>query len=463
MGSLIALRDRWLLGIPIAAALFVVTAGSTPAGLDGPSAPDAEIELNDVHIQLESSVPADGETVRSGLERTTLVFSGSVESKLSSVRWIGPADDTVSLRVSGNPDRPEVLITEAPPGENGPQKLVWRSVSLDGHQIAGEISFVMAAPEFVVPARAEIVAGPEESMAAPNAGQEAPDSAVTREFPTSRIVSRGLGMFCLLGFAGLLWFGMGTTILDEPQPHRMASNLGLWATLFLAVDLLLYTSSLKLPGVGLSETLSTVAGTRSGAVEIWRAGLAAAAFLLFTGTGLVRLGSVIALGAVVIGALGGHQASIQPLISLPANGLHLGAAAIWTGGLLLIAVWPAEAGDEQLRSGWTFPRLVRRVSSTALLASGTILLTAIVQDLLYLPSLGAIFSSGYGKLVLTKSAGFAALVSFGAYNRLRLIPALDASESGEKSLRQSVRLEVILVIVTVLVAVVLSQAPPPLE
>jgi copper transport protein len=270
-------------------------------------------------------------------------------------------------------------------------------------------------------------------------------------------------MFCLLGFAGLLWFGMGTTILDEPQPHRMASNLGLWATLLLAVDLLLYTSSLKLPGVGLSETLAAVAGTRSGAVEIWRAGLAAAAFLLFTGTGLVRLGSVIALGAVVIGALGGHQAAIQPLISLPTNGLHLGAAAIWTGGLLLIAVWPAEAGSEKLRSGWTFPRIVRRVSSTALLASGAILFTAIVQDLLYLPSLGAIFSSGYGKLVLTKSAGFAALVSFGAYNRLRLIPALDASESGERSLRRSVRLEVILVIVTVLVAVVLSQVPPPLE
>ncbi len=92
-----------------------------------------------------------------------------------------------------------------------------------------------------------------------------------------------------------------------------------------------------------------------------------------------------------------------------------------------------------------------------------ILVTAVVQDLLYLPSLGAIFNSDYGKLLLAKSTGFAALVSFGAYNRLRLIPALEASEAGARPLRKSVRLEVIVVIVIVLVAVVLSQVPPPLE
>ncbi|TFG66690.1 MAG: copper resistance protein CopC, partial [Gemmatimonadales bacterium] len=272
MSETSALRTRWLSFFAVMATASIVTAGSTPAGLDGPATSGASVNHVRIHIVLESSIPADGDTVRLGLESTTLVFSGPVESKLSSVRWIGPAGDTVSLRVSGDPDRPEVITTEAPPGENGPQSLVWRSVSVDGHQVAGEISFVVAAPELVVPARAEIVAGPDDSLAAPDAGQETPDSAVTREFPTSRIVARGLGMFCLLGFAGLLWFGMGTMILDEPQPHRLASILGLGATLLLAVDLLLWTSNLRLPGIGLSETLGAVIGTRSGAVENWRAG-----------------------------------------------------------------------------------------------------------------------------------------------------------------------------------------------
>jgi methionine-rich copper-binding protein CopC len=312
---------------------LVVVGGSTPTGPDSP-----------VHTELESSVPADGDTVRIGLEATILVFTGAIESKLSSVRWIGSASDTVSLRVSGDPDQPHVITTEAPPGENGPQKLVWRSVSIDGHQVAGEISFVVAAPEFVAPAPAEIIAAPDAPVATEPVGQDVSGSAVASEFPTSRIVARGLGMFCLLGFAGLLWFGMGTTILDEPRPHQLASILGLGATLFLAVDLLLWVSSLRVPGISLSETFATVLLTRSGAVEVWRAGLVVSAFLLFTGTGLVRFGSVLAIGAVVLGALGGHQAAIQPMISLPANGLHLGAAAVWTGGILLLGVWPLPTG-----------------------------------------------------------------------------------------------------------------------
>jgi copper transport protein len=463
MSQTSAFGTRWLSIVALLSTAFVVVTASTPRRTDGPAVPGPRLTLTAIHIQLESSIPADGDTVLTGLDRATLVFSAAVESKLSSVRWIGPAGDTISLRVSADPDSPETLITEALPGENGPQKLVWRSVSIDGHQVAGEIVFFVAAPEFAAPAPAEIVAAPDLPAVTENLGQAATEATATSEFSTSRIIARGLGLFCLLGFAGLLWFGMGTTILDEPKPHQVASVLGLGATLLLTVDLLLWMSGLRLPGVGLTETFTTVLGTRSGAVEIWRVGLAGAAFLLFTGTGLVRIGSVLAIGAVVIGALGGHQAAIQPMLSLPANALHLGAAAVWTGGILLVSVWPIRSDGSEVGSGWTFPRIVRRVSAAALLASGVILLTAVIQDVLYLPSLGAIFSSGYGKLMLAKSAGFAALISFGAYNRLRLIPALDASEAGARPLRKNVRLELIVVIVTVLVAVVLSQVPPPME
>ena len=126
------------------------------------------------------------------------------------------------------------------------------------------------------------------------------------------------------------------------------------------------------------------------------------AFLLFTGTGLGRLGAVLAMSAVLIGSLGGHQATIEPMLSLPANALHLGAAAVWTGGLLLISTWPADSGAAP-HSGWTMRRVVRRVSSAALLSSGVILVTALAQDLIILPSLGSLFSTEYGKLLLEEA------------------------------------------------------------
>jgi copper transport protein len=439
----------------LVAAAFITSAGFTPARTDGPA--------TRLHIDLESSVPAHGDTVRTGLDGATLLFSGPIEPRLTSVRWIGAAGDTVSLRVTGMPDQPNTVVTEAPPGENGPQKLIWRTVSVDGHQAAGEISFVVAAPEFAEPSAAVITAAPEEP--AERAEQEfgGGESAGAAEFSTSRITARGLGLFCLLGFAGLLWFGLGTKILEEHRPHRLASILGLGAILLLAVDLLLWMSELRVPGAGLGETFGAVLGVRSGAVEIWRVGLAGAAFLLFTGTGLLRLGSVLAMAAVVIGALGGHQATIEPLISLPVNALHLGAASVWTGGLLLLASWPADALVEDMETGWTFARVARRVSAAALLASAVILVTAIAQDVINLPSLGSLFDSGYGKLLLAKSVGFAALIGFGIYNRFRLIPALVAGETGARPLQKGVRLEVIVVAVTVLIAVVLAQVPPPID
>ena len=213
-------------------AMVAVTTGLTPAGRDGPT-PATGSDTPGFHIELRSSVPADGDTVRAALSEITLEFSAAVESKLSSVRWVSEQGDTVSLRVSADPERPEILVTEAPPGGNGAQKLVWRTVSTDGHQVAGEISFVMAAPEFAAPAPAEIVASPDPVESEAVAVESL---SVSSEFATSRIVARGLGMFCLLGFAGLLWFGFGTTMLDEPSPHRIASILGMTAVALLAVQ-----------------------------------------------------------------------------------------------------------------------------------------------------------------------------------------------------------------------------------
>lgn len=438
------------------AAILALAAGST----DVQKVSGAATPLPVLHTELEESTPARDTTITTALENVVLMFSGPVEAGLSRVRWVGPAGDTLTLGVSAVPDRPHVLIAEAPPAANGPQRLLWLTVSADGHQVSGVIPFLADIPGLAAPdtttTRIADSAGQVAADEAPVSGQ---DDSVSL---STRLAVRGLGMFCLLGFAGLLWFGVGTMILSEPRSHRLASILGLGAAIILSLDFVLWLWELRLPGVDTSGTFQAAMGTRTGVVEASRVVLAAAACLAFAGTRGVRLGALLAMLAVVVGALGGHQAAIQPLISLPANGLHLGAAAVWTGGVLLLGVWPSRT-DPETGIGWTFERVALRVSSAALLASGTILVTAVVQDLLYLPSLGALFTSTYGNLLIAKSAGFAALVGFGAYNRLRLIPALRESQEGDAALRRSVRLELLVVVVVVLVAVTLAQVPPPVE
>lgn len=459
------------------AALAVVALSSSLAGAapsasawHGPAAPASESEK--LHTELESSTPARDTTITTPLERIVLVFSGPIEAKLSQVRWVGPSGDTVSIEISAASDQPHVLIGEAPPAVNGRQRLFWRTVSIDGHQVSGEIPYDADVPGLAQPVtddpgrEATDVAGPD-SLAEPSVERDGSGVELTRVedaqgSSTGRLAVGGLALFCLLGFAGLLWFGSGSTILDEPRSHRVASILGLGAFVLLALDLVLWLSELRVPGNDLAGTFALVLETRSGFVEIGRVVLAGLAFVLFAGTRGVKLGAVAAMLAVVFGALGGHQASIRPFISLPANGLHLGAAAVWTGGILLLGVWPARS-ETAAGVGWTFRRVALRVSTAAFWASAAILVTAVVQDLIYLPSLGALFATGYGKLLLAKAGGFAALVGFGAYNRFRLIPALDEAGAGAARLRRGVRLELIVVIVVVFVAVALAQVPPPVE
>lgn len=415
------------------------------------------------HTELEESTPARDTLITTALENVVLTFSGPVEAALSRIRWVGPAGDTLTLEVAPVLDRPHVLIAAAPPAVNGPQRILWLTVSADGHQVSGVIPFAADIPGLAAP---DTTAAPNAVTSGAGAPADGPEAMIGRDESAApsaaRLAIGGLGMFCLLGFAGLLWFGAGTTILEEPRSHRLASVLGLFAAVLLSLDFMLWLWGLRLPGIDPASTYRTALGTRTGVVEAGRVVLAAGGFLLFAGTRGVRLGALLTMLAVVVGALGGHQATIQPLISLPVNGLHLGAAAVWTGGVLLLGVWPSRT-DPGTGVGWTFERIALRVSSAALLASGMILLTAVVQDLLYLPSLGALFSSTYGNLILAKSAGFATLIGFGAYNRFRLIPALEEAADGHPALRRSVRLELVVVIVVVLVAVALAQVPPPME
>lgn len=429
--------------------IFVGAVGSTEARRAAGVTPAPAL-----HTELKESTPARDTLITTALDNVVLIFSGPVEARLSRVRWVGPAGDTLALEVSAVPDRPHVLVAAPPPAANGQQRLLWLTVSADGHQVSGAIPFAADIPGLAAPDTTTV---PTDDPGAAEA-EDTLEREGSAGSQTARFAVGGLALFSLLGFAGLLWFGVGTTILDEPRSHRLTSILGLGAAILLSLDFMLWLWDLRLPGGDLAGTFQAALGTRTGAVEAGRVVLAGGACLAFAGARGVRLGALLAMVAVVIGALGGHQATIQPLISLPANGLHLGAAAVWTGGILLLGVWPSGTGD-----GWTFERIALRVSSAALLASGTILLTAVVQDLLYLPSIGALFSSTYGNLLLAKSAGFAALIGFGAYNRFRLIPALRESRESHAALRRSVRLELIVVIVVVLVAVALAQIPPPVE
>lgn len=409
-----------------------------------------------LHVRLEESTPAEGATVGPDFGGFRLRFSAAVEAGLTTLRLVGPGGDTVRLAVRTVSDSAAVLRADAPPLREGGHLLLWRTVSVDGHAVTGSIPFIVAPADV---ASADVATGGAEPRAQTPAEPTVRDDGETRgPAPLRRTLLRGFGLACLLAAAGLLWFAGGTSLVREPRVLRAAVATSLGAAILLTLAQLDWLAGALPEGVGRWDGVLAALGTRTGAVGLTRSGLALLVFFLVGGAHAGRLAAVLAMAAAVVGSTAGHPASIEPGIAIAANALHLGAAAIWTGGVLLLAVLPDRS--QLSDTDWVYADVAGRVSARAFLAVGMLVGTALLQDYLFLESIPQLWETPYGRLLMAKGAGLGLLLGFGAWHRWRTLPRLVA-DGDPRPLRRAVRLEIWVLVAVILVAAWLAQVPPP--
>lgn len=117
----------------------------------------------------------------------------------------------------------------------------------------------------------------------------------------------------------------------------------------------------------------------------------------------------------------GHSLAVNSIF------MHLTGASIWLGGLLVLALLITTVDAARL------PLIVRRYSVLALFAALMVFASGVVSGLTRLNSLAELTSTGYGLLLLLKTASLAALIGFGAWQRLRLIGRLEAAPESRKT------------------------------
>lgn len=169
------------------------------------------------------------------------------------------------------------------------------------------------------------------------------------------------------------------------------------------------------------------------------------------------VGALAALGSFL---LTGHTATTEPRwLVVSANYLHTMTGAAWFGGLTLLGVALARRRAEQDANGGV--RMVARfstlalVSVTALLVAGTALSWAEVR------SLAALTATGYGRTLLTKVTLVLLIVAVGAYNNLRLVPAIQRGAGNAWTLlTRTVRIEVVGIIAVLGVTALLVNLVP---
>ena len=171
-------------------------------------------------------------------------------------------------------------------------------------------------------------------------------------------------------------------------------------------------------------------------------------------------------GALVVSlSMSGHPAAAEnPVIAVAIDGLHLIGAGGWVGSLamlIVIAVPVAMRSAEAERHGHV-ARLVAAFSPTALGFAALAAVTGTLAAWRNIGSVGALWSSGYGQLLLAKLAMLSVAAGTGAYNWKRVLPAL-GEEPATRRLRRSASVELAAALVVLIITSVLVATPMPVE
>ena len=321
------------------------------------------------------------------------VFDDDVRlvSGIRAVRNGGGSVLAGKARVSGA----RVLVVPLRPGlPDGDYTVLWRVVSDDGHRLAGVISFGVGAGR-----------APPAPVLNVGSGPTAQD-----------LISRGLFFAGLLTAVGAALFRLAVGRV----PSRLF--LGAFLLTFIGVSSAIHDVSLSTRFGGVMAAAAVVAGCGA---------LVAAIAPLYPR--LELLPALVALLLLPVPSLAGHSLDRgRPGYAVVVDLLHVAAASLWLGGLVALGL--------ALRAGDRRAELLGRFSTLALGSVLVLTITGIVRAYTELDALSQVWSTGYGRVLIVKSALLLVLAGVGWRNRHLLglprvaLPALRRNVAAELSL-----------------------------
>jgi copper transport protein len=424
------------------------------------------------HATVVGTDPADGSRLDAVPVRVTVTFSERVSVEAGFLKVVDGAGEQVS---EGAPtaDGPRVSVPLRGGLGDGSYVVSYRIVSPDSHPIGGAFSFVVGDGPLVA-ASGAVVGGTA-------------DGAVEAVFTTARLLSfAGVVLLGGLAFVVLCWPAGRTSV----RARRMVWTG--WGAAVGGAVLALLLEGPYAAGTGLADAvdpalLRVTLGTTYGRMLLARLVLLGVLAVLVAR--LLReqgerpervrsrdedLAAISGLGVLATyGGVGHAAAGAQPTLALLSDTAHLAAAAVWIGGLVLLAacLLPGRRAGELAEALPRFSRIA--LGAVAVLAA-----TGTYQAWREVAPLPALWTTDYGRLLLGKIAGFVLLVGLGNLGRLAvrrryLVPVahalsveeVDRVEAGEQDrlvrrLRASVGLEVAIAAGVLALTAVLVSTPP---
>ncbi|MCE2531331.1 MAG: copper resistance protein CopC/CopD [Acidimicrobiia bacterium] len=441
-----------LVAVTLAATLLAI--GSSPAA---------------AHTRLLETIPENRTVAESPPERLTLVFAEAIDPRTVHLDVIAADGGLVPgpvLLTSSGADQ-AVIEFSLPPLDDGVYGLSWITVGPDGHRVAGEVVIGVGVVD----------------------GASVQDAHFTETPPVERVLSVAAGVARYLWYFGLAAVAGSMLVLawglrpgaGSPAKEilsRRARRALVRGSLLLHVGILVragatitlvtrgyrsgsLSEDLQLAltdGMGLTLLLAAVA---AGALVVWAPRLSRARSgwtLLQAGLGVMAL--------VAIGSATSHTAVLsEDPFGIWVSTLHLTAAALWLGPLLVVG-WATASGPWRARPAAeraaTLRELFGRFGPVAVGAFAVLVVTG-ARSTWLLAGSELLSGSGYTTALIVKLALLAAVIlPLGTYHDRRL--GLLARRRPERDSRaapvRSLRLEAGAMASVLVVAAVLAGLNP---
>lgn len=378
----------------------------------------------------------------------TLLFDQQVTAFPDSIVVRAADGERVSAPAATRPGNPRYVEARLlRPLPVGAYTVRWRELTSDGHVGSGVFTFGVGVP------------APPPSEAFGSSGPSWTDDAIRWAY--------FVALALLLGGLGFRLLVLPATVPAAVERRFLAvAGIGAVGTIEagIAAFVMRAEDALQLPFADLMYgDLSPLAyDTRFGlafvAMSLGYALVAALLALawLFDRRELLWAAFAVGLGFASGLSLSGHSA-VEPnatRLAQLADWVHLSAAALWVGGLVLLAAVARAAPPELRRSAFLgFSRL-------ATLLIGALVVAGVYLSVQRLPHLSDLWREGYGQVLLVKLALVSAALAWGALHHFVVRPRL-ARGAWSGGLRRSLLGESALGVAVLLVAAVLVNSAPP--
>jgi copper transport protein len=393
------------------------------------------------HASLLGAVPAPGSIVGTSPTEIVVTFSEAITPVAGRVQVIAPDGKRISETATANGSTLRIGVRK--PGQPlGTYLVSYRVISADSHPVGGALTFSVGAP----------------SARPADPGEAGTHRSVALATPVTRFLGYA-GLTLAVGpalFLALLWprrrprAGAARLVYAGLGLIAVATVLSLWVQAPASSGAALWNVSARELGDVLSSSYGLTLLARIGVLAVI-AGLVPAVLRGSAGRGRSIALLALALGGMTTWPLTGHAAA-SPLsgVIVASDVVHIAAMSVWLGGLVTLTVFLLRGTDRRVLGV-----LLPAWSRWAALAVVWLVAGGVVQAVVQVGSIAALWQTGYGRLLLAKVAVLAVTLGFAAVARKLVHRA-----PGAAGLRRTVAVEVVATAVVLGLSAVLVQVNP---